>query len=158
MNKTHSPIRSRIKSNGKSTNDGPHPVDIYVGSRVRLRRTLMGLSQEKLGEAVGLTFQQIQKYERGSNRIGASRLKEFSEILEVPVSFFFEGSDDEPSSLSRNQRQGSLSAKQTFEDDPLNKRETLELVRAYYRIKDPLVRKRIFEMVKALAKSELPAA
>src|SRR5512144_1355925 len=68
----------------------PNPVDIHVGSRVRLRRTLLGLSQEKLGEAVGLTFQQIQKYERGANRIGASRLFEFSRILDVPVSFFFE--------------------------------------------------------------------
>ena len=68
----------------------PNPVDIHVGSRVRLRRTLLGLSQEKLGEAVGLTFQQIQKYERGANRIGASRLFEFSRILDVPVSFFFD--------------------------------------------------------------------
>src|SRR5512134_3751494 len=72
----------------------PNPVDIHVGSRVRLRRTLLGLSQEKLGEAVGLTFQQIQKYERGANRIGASRLFEFSRILDVPVSFFFDDMDD----------------------------------------------------------------
>lgn len=68
----------------------PNPIDVHVGSRVRLRRTLLGLSQERLGEAVGLTFQQIQKYERGANRIGASRLFEFSRILDVPVSFFFD--------------------------------------------------------------------
>lgn len=75
---------------------GPHPVDVHVGTRVRLRRTMLGISQEKLGEAVGLTFQQIQKYERGANRIGSSRLFEFSRVLDVPVSFFF---DDMPPEL-----------------------------------------------------------
>src|SRR5512147_1895392 len=98
----------------------PNPVDIHVGSRVRLRRTLLGLSQEKLGEAVGLTFQQIQKYERGANRIGASRLFEFSRILDVPVSFFFDdmaergkgGESQEPLALS-DQPQAPL------EPDPL---------------------------------------
>jgi len=81
------------KQQQNATQGTPSPVDIHVGSRVRLQRTLLGLSQEKLGEAVGLTFQQIQKYERGANRIGASRLHEFSQILDVPVSFFFDGLD-----------------------------------------------------------------
>ena len=76
--------------------DIPHPVDVHVGTRVRLRRTLLGMSQEKLGEAIGLTFQQVQKYERGTNRIGASRLYELSRVLDVPVGFFFEEIDPAP--------------------------------------------------------------
>lgn len=131
-----------------------NPVDIHVGSRLRLRRTLLGFSQEKLGEAVGLTFQQIQKYERGANRMGASRLFQFSRILDVPVSFFF---DDLPDEIKTNegQKAHSLSdqGQSTIEPDPMAKRETLELVRAYYKIIDPKVRKGIFEMVKAIAKS-----
>ncbi|MEL0105462.1 MAG: helix-turn-helix transcriptional regulator [Rhodospirillaceae bacterium] len=129
----------------------PHPIDIHVGSRVRLRRTLLGLSQEKLGEAVGLTFQQIQKYERGANRIGASRLHEFSQILEVPVSFFFEGTDTKAASSRTNGARGNNKTKTN--DDYIQKRETLELVRAYYQIPDTIVRKRLFETIKALAKS-----
>src|SRR5271168_5216569 len=78
---------------GRRKLDGPHPIDVHVGSRVRLRRNMLGLSQEKLGEAIGLTFQQVQKYERGANRIGASRLMELSGVLDVPVSFFFDETD-----------------------------------------------------------------
>ena len=118
-----------------------NPVDIHVGSRVRLRRTLLGLSQERLGDAVGLTFQQIQKYERGANRIGSSRLFQFSQILDVPISFFF---DEMPSGLKTLKCQVSEGLRKhgqkTQEPDPLAKRETLELVRAYYRITDPKVR------------------
>ncbi len=128
----------------------PNPVDVHVGGRVRLRRTLLGLSQEKLGEAVGLTFQQIQKYERGANRIGASRLFEFSRILDVPVSFFF---DDMPESYATGERRATGMSDQpqaAMEHDPLTRRETLELVRAYYRIGDPQVRRRLFELTKSL--------
>src|ERR671927_1682591 len=71
----------------------PNPIDVRVGARLRLRRNMLGLSQEKLGEMIGLTFQQVQKYERGANRIGASRLHELSRVLDVPVSFFFEDTD-----------------------------------------------------------------
>lgn len=132
-----------------------HPVDVHVGMRVRQRRTLLGMSQEKLGEAVGLTFQQIQKYERGANRIGSSRLYEFSKVLDVPVSYFFE---EMPVNVlvgprRGRGRRGSFAEEGTpFEDekDPLAKRETLELVRAYYKIDEGKVRKRIFEMVKAV--------
>jgi transcriptional regulator with XRE-family HTH domain len=128
---------------------GPHPVDIHVGSRVRMRRTLLGMSQEKLGEALGLTFQQVQKYERGANRIGASRLHEISRILDVPVSFFFEEMTGEPAAAAAV---GGLTEEPAeFDHDPMAKRETLELVRAYYRIRDPKVRKRIFELTKAVA-------
>lgn len=130
----------------------PEPVDIHVGSRVRLRRTLLGMSQDKLGKALSLTFQQIQKYERGANRIGSSRLYRLSQILDVPVSFFF---DDMSAEITGKATGVSEAGKQSFEVGHLSRRETLELVRAYYRIKDPVVRKKLFEMVKALGKSSL---
>lgn len=129
--------------------ENPHPVDIYVGSRVRLCRTLKGLSQQKLAQALGLTFQQVQKYERGANRIGASRLFELSQILDVPPSFFFDGApggDGETSAAP-----GLSEADQTpFDSERLFRREILEFVRAYDKISDPAVRKRLFELVKAI--------
>ncbi|MDP6351923.1 MAG: helix-turn-helix transcriptional regulator [Alphaproteobacteria bacterium] len=125
----------------------PNPVDVHVGSRIRLRRTLLGMSQEKLGTAIGLTFQQVQKYERGTNRVGSSRLFQLSKVLNVPVSFFF---DDMPAEVSGPK--GHLQeASEPFADNPLTKRETLELVRAYHRIATAPVRKRVFELVKSLA-------
>ncbi len=126
---------------------GPNPVDVQVGGRVRLRRTLLGMSQEKLGEALGLTFQQVQKYERGVNRIGSSRLYHLSQILDVPVSFFFDELDPDVISEGLGEK-----PQQPFEPDPLVKRETLELVRAYYKIRDPKARKRLFELTKAISK------
>lgn len=133
----------------------PNPIDIHVGSRVRLRRTLLGLSQEKLGEALGLTFQQVQKYENGANRISASRLYALSRILDVPVAFFFEGMPSDISGSGGKSDPGT--AKQQKEapaKDPLTKRETLELVRAYFRITDPTLRKRMFDLVKSVAVAE----
>lgn len=129
----------------------PNPVDVHVGSRVRLRRTLLGLSQEKLGEAIGLTFQQVQKYERGANRIGASRLYDLARVLDVPVGFFFEEMSAETQVSSPAQSRGMHEEPEPYEPDPMAKRETLELVRAYYRITDPQVRKRLFELTKSLA-------
>ncbi len=144
--------RGRRGTGGRPKTGRPNPIDVHVGSRVRLRRTLLGMSQEKLGEAIGLTFQQVQKYERGANRIGASRLFDLSRVLDVPVSFFFDDmpgdEDGAPEPEARPQaeaRQGGI------EPDPMAKRETLELVRAYYRIQDPQVRKRIFELTKSVA-------
>ena len=132
----------------------PNPVDVHVGGRVRLRRTLLGLSQEKLGDALGLTFQQVQKYERGANRIGASRLFDLSRVLDVPISFFFDDMSSDVSDRSPAQEVGlSELPPSGFEVDPMAKRETLELVRAYYRIKDHNVRKRVFDLAKALANS-----
>jgi len=145
---------SRKGSSGRSRGGKPNPVDVHVGSRVRLRRTLLGLSQEKLADAIGLTFQQVQKYERGANRIGASRLYELSRVLDVPVSFFF---DDMTSDVAgRSSRDGGMSesAQAPFETDALAKRETLELVRAYYRIIDPHVRKKVADLVKTMASVE----
>lgn len=129
--------------------DGPNPTDVYVGGRVRLRRTLLGMSQEKLGEAIGLTFQQVQKYERGANRVGASRLYDLSRVLDVPIAFFF---DDMPAASAERGR-GLAEPEAIYETDPMLKRETLELVRAYYKIVDPQVRRRLFELAKALGKS-----
>ena len=137
----------------------PSPIDVHVGGRVRLRRTLMGMSQEKLGEALGLTFQQVQKYERGVNRIGASRLFDLARVLDVPIGFFFDDMPDgmggvASSTLSRRSGGGFADAQDGFEDDTLHRRETLELVRAYYRITDPAVRKRVFDLIKSLTPAE----
>lgn len=128
----------------------PHPVDIHVGSRVRLCRTLKGLSQQKLAQALGLTFQQVQKYERGANRVGASRLFEMSQILDVPPSFFFEGAptmDGAPAVEGAGLSEGDQTP---FSSERLFRREILEFVRAYDRIEDAAVRKRLFELVKAI--------
>jgi transcriptional regulator with XRE-family HTH domain len=127
--------------------DGPKPIDLHVGSRVRLRRTLMGMTQEKLGHALGLTFQQVQKYERGANRIGASRLYDLSRVLDVPVSFFFD--DINPKIAAA--LDGTAGTRPVYEPDPMMRRETLELMRAYYRIASGETRRRLFELVKAMA-------
>ncbi len=126
----------------------PHPIDVHVGSRVRLRRTLLGMSQEKLGEGLGLTFQQVQKYERGVNRIGSSRLYQLARILDVPVSFFFDDIPEAAEGATPGLREEPV---EPLERDPMVKRETLELVRAYYRISEPAARKRLFELTKAMA-------
>jgi len=136
----------------------PSPIDVHVGSRIRLRRTLLGMSQERLGEALGLTFQQVQKYERGVNRVGASRLFDLARVLDVPISFFF---DDMPEVIAREyggptvrRAVGFAEPQEGFDDETLHRRETLELVRAYYRITDPSVRKRVFDLIKSLAPVE----
>jgi transcriptional regulator with XRE-family HTH domain len=143
---------------GRRKLDKPHPTDVHVGARVRLRRTLLGMSQEKLGEALGLTFQQVQKYERGANRIGASRLFELAHVLDVPVGFFFEDMPPGDAAMA-GQLPGAAAAEAAeiaaappLDSDLMLKRETLELVRAYYRIADPQVRRRLFDLTKTLAK------
>jgi transcriptional regulator with XRE-family HTH domain len=133
---------------GRPKMETPNPVDVRVGARLRLRRTMLGLSQEKLGEAIGLTFQQVQKYERGANRIGASRLYELSRVLDVPVSFFFD--DTDPVRAPAMGSFGEPSA-EAVESDPLRKPETFELVPAYFAIKDATVRRRLLDLAKALA-------
>lgn len=142
---------------GSDRESRPSPIDVHVGSRIRLRRTLLGMSQERLGESLGLTFQQVQKYERGVNRVGASRLFDLSRVLDVPISFFF---DDMPDSLAANfggvtsRRSGGVENQDPFGDDTLSRRETLELVRAYYRITDPSIRKRVFDLIKSMGPAE----
>ncbi len=128
----------------------PSPVDVHVGGRLRIRRTLLGLSQTSLADAIGLTFQQVQKYERGTNRMGSSRLYDLARVLDVPIEYFF---DDMPAAVAASSPTlGGVRAKKppSYEPDPMAKRETLELVRAYYKISNPQVRKRLYEMVKAL--------
>ncbi|MEO5372813.1 MAG: helix-turn-helix domain-containing protein [Alphaproteobacteria bacterium] len=142
---------ARVSTRGRTATGSPNPIDVHVGGRVRLRRTLLGMSQEKLGDAIGLTFQQVQKYERGANRIGASRLWDLSRVLDVPVSFFFDDMVEGTAAQSPRMLSGMTEEPSTFDADPMTKRETLELVRAYYRITDPQVRKRVFELSKALA-------
>ncbi|HYM29872.1 MAG TPA: helix-turn-helix transcriptional regulator [Candidatus Cybelea sp.] len=127
-----------------------HPVDVHVGTRLKQRRTLMGLSQEKLADQVGLTFQQIQKYEKGANRITASRLFQFGRILDVPPSFFFDDMSDDVRTADVSE--DHVPASTPIEGDPLNKRETLDLVRVYYQIRDPEVRKQIYELAKSVAR------
>lgn len=128
----------------------PNPVDIHVGSRVRLRRMLVGLSQEKLGDSMGLTFQQIQKYEKGVNRIGASRLFKLSEVLEVPVQFFFEGMP----SIGRSANPGMAEPNtDAFLYEFLNTRDGLELNRAFIKVGDANVRRSVIDLVRSLGRS-----
>jgi len=127
----------------------PNPVDAHVGSRVRLRRMLLGMSQERLGESMGLTFQQVQKYEKGVNRIGASRLFQISKILDVPVQFFFE---EAPYTGDGNAVRGMAEPdSEAFILEFLNSREGLELNRAFVKIGDPKVRKSVVDLVRALS-------
>ncbi len=129
----------------------PNPVDTHVGSRVRLRRMLLGMSQERLGESMGLTFQQVQKYEKGVNRIGASRLFQISKILDVPVQFFFE---EAPHVGDRHHARGMAEPEsEAFILEFLNSREGLELNRAFVKIADPKVRKSVVDLVRALSAS-----
>jgi transcriptional regulator with XRE-family HTH domain len=144
----------RRKANrGRTPAGAPNPIDVHVGSRMRLRRTLLGLSQEKLGEMIGLTFQQVQKYERGANRISCSRLFDLSRSLEVPISYFFDDMAEETKGLSPVQmvREPPKEEPPAAEADPRLRRETLELVRNYYSITDPDVRRRIYDLAKALS-------
>ena len=136
----------------------PGALDRYVGTRMRVRRLEVGMSQEKLGEFLGITFQQVQKYERGVNRIGASRLFDLARVLDVPIGFFFDDMPDgvggTTGGLPRRTAGGFADQQDGFEDETLHRRETLELVRAYYRITDPAVRKRVFDLINSLAPSE----
>ena len=127
-----------------------HPVDTHVGSRLRQRRALLGMSQTDLAKAVGLTFQQVQKYERGFNRISSSRLFEFSKVLDVPVTHFFDGMDASVGTTKRKPGRPKAAAKQG--DDLNTKRETLELVRAYYKISNKGLRTKTLDLIQALAK------
>jgi len=175
-------------------------VDVHVGNRIRLRRTLMGLSQEKLGEALGLTFQQIQKYERGANRVGASRLYDLAQVLDVPIGFFFddmqEARPSAPSSTPQPFSETAPTFNPAFGQTPaaqapvmgfaetqsafgappprapaaplprlfdlpvdeaalFSRRETVDLVRSYYRIPDPAVRKRMLDLIRSLGPADV---
>ena len=128
----------------------PNPVDVHVGGRVRQRRLLLGMSQTNLGDALGLTFQQVQKYERGTNRIGSSRPFDLSQILEVSIEYFFDDMPADVAAKSPAQWRGSVKNPVSYEPNPMAKRETLELVRAYYKIGEPQIRNRLRDLTKAL--------
>ena len=135
---------------GKMPDGNPDPVDVHVGGRLRLRRTLIGMSQEQLAAALNITFQQVQKYERGTNRISASRLYQASRTLGVPVAWFFEEMTEQTAAASAT---AAVVAGERAGSDPdrrLLRRETLELVRAYYGITDARLRRRLYEMAKAM--------
>ncbi len=125
----------------------PNPIDVHVGSRIRLRRTMLGMSQEKLGGALGITFQQIQKYEKGTNRVGASRIQAISNILNVPVSFFFEDAPGE----NHGQAGMAEASSSNYVVDFLSSSEGLQLNRAFVKISDAKVRRKLVDLVKTLA-------
>ena len=142
-------VRRRVKKQVSRSG----PIDIHVGSRVRLRRNLLGMNQTDLGKAVGTSYQQIQKYERGVNRVGASRLFNLGRALDVPVSFFFEDlSPEAAGGGERRTRSLSEATAAALDPDLLFKRETVGLIRAYYRVTDPRVRKRVLDLLQAVGK------
>ena len=143
------PASARRGSRRKATK--PHPIDVLVGSRLRLRRAKLGISQARLGEALGLTFQQVQKYERGTNRISASRLYRLSKVLDVPIAFFFDPKVPRQAPEIAGKTASDVSAS---ESDPLSRPETIELVKAFWAIDNVAARHRLFELARVLAAEE----
>ena len=127
-----------------------NPVDVHVGKRVRVRRTILGMSQETLSDALGITFQQVQKYEKGINRVSASRLYEISQVLGAPISFFY----DEYGKPESSQAYGLAENESGFEAEDLKTRESIALLKAYYQISDPKIRKKALDLIKSLADSK----
>lgn len=146
--------KSKTVLRGKvlASKDGPHPIDVHVGKRLRIRRMVQGISQESLGKSLGLTFQQIQKYEKGVNRIGASRLFELSTLLAVPVQFFYDDYGDTIGAASGFAEEGE-------EDDPfmdlVKSPEGVQLCLHFAAIEDSQVRKRVLDLVKSIAETEI---
>lgn len=153
MKKNVKAIRGRIDDNE------PNPIDVHVGKRIRLRRTILHITQQQMAEMLGLTFQQVQKYEKGMNRVGASRLWDISKVLDVPMGFFFEDIDKEvaqksPMMLnSKMEKSFKIEENSAFDEDPMSKAETLELVRAYYKIPNRKIAKQLFDLMISLSKS-----
>lgn len=142
---------------GKGSSNSPDPIDVHVGSRVKLRRGLMNMSQSSLAEMLGITFQQVQKYERGANRVSASRLFHLSQILDVSISFFFEGYNVKNPGHAygfAESKQEDFSWLEGEDGDLMERKETLELVRTYYQVQDEAVRKNFIKMLKALVASQ----
>lgn len=150
MNKGRTMPRTRMDD------EGPHPVDTHVGAKVKSRRLMLGLSQEELAKSIGLTFQQVQKYERGTNRISVSRLTEISRALKVPLDYFLEGCANVATVATGAKKPALRGVSDTpqalLEPDPMTKRDVLELIRAYEQISTPQLKKQLLEMAKAMAK------
>ncbi len=144
-------VRRRAK---KQTSRGPNPIDNHVGVRVRLRRKLLGLTLQTLAKAVGVAYQQLQKYESGFNRVGASRLFNLSRVLGVPISYFFEDLSPAAAGGGKRRTRGlSEAPAAVLEPDSLSKPETVELIRAYYRVTDSGLRKRVLDLLQAVGKA-----
>jgi transcriptional regulator with XRE-family HTH domain len=140
------------EARGAALRDAPNPVDVHVGGRIKLRRTLLGLSQERLGDALGLTFQQVQKYERGANRVSASRLHDMARALGVPIGYFF---DDLPSEAARATGAVGFAENQEgfgagIPPDLLARRDSVDLVQAFWRIPDATVRRNLLQLVRSM--------
>lgn len=138
------------------TDQGPDPIDRHVGTRIRGRRLGLRISQTKLGHSIGVTFQQVQKYESGTNRVGASNLFRIAKALGVEVSFFFEGLTGDSSAMDSFSYGLSDNPVAEFESDPMSSRESYELMHNYFRIADPQVRRRLFQLVRVLANASEP--
>lgn len=148
------------KNRSKSEDGTPNPVDSHVGHRLRLRRTMMGMSQEKLAQVLGVTFQQVQKYERGMNRVSASRLYHISRVLDVPVSYFFDELDPaiDQAIVGAAVPTGMAEDAEAYVAQPSPKRDTLELMRTYGSIESHDVRKQVLALVKSIARTDENAA
>ncbi len=145
----------RRKTGGRNPLGKPNPIDVHVGFRIRQRRTLLGISQTKLADAIGLTFQQVQKYESGANRVGSSRMFQIARALDAPIAYFFEEMGSGVATRGRQHSLGQAFAEpKTDGRDPMMKRETLQLVRAYYNITDARVRRCLFDMTKVLGTAD----
>ena len=153
-------MKQKKSVRGRIDDNLPNPVDIHVGKRIRLRRTILHITQQQMAEMLGLTFQQVQKYEKGMNRVGASRLWDISRVLEVPMDFFFEDMDASVASQSPRMINRPLSGAdfvgenhKGLEIDPMKKEETLKLIRAYYKITNRAIAKQMFDLMISLSKS-----
>lgn len=153
-------IAQKKSSRGRTPLGEPNPIDVHVGNRIRLRRTLLGMSQERLASLLGLTFQQVQKYERGMNRVGASRLWDISKVLEAPISFFYEDMDKVVANQSPRMFSAVESAPSALQEDeadyisdPMQKQETIELVKAYYKIPNRKAARHLYNLIIAMSKS-----
>lgn len=149
------PRSSSLRRRGRRgrASPGPNPIDIHVGKRLRERRTMMGLSQQEIGRLLGVTFQQIQKNERGTNRMSASRLFEAARVLDTTVQYFFDAMPADVSSFGRKHMQGVAEGPiPVYRADPLARRETIELVRAYYEIPERKIRQQMVNTIRAVAR------
>ena len=150
---------SKKARRGRTPAGEPNPIDIHVGKRIRARRQLLHLSQEQLAAMLGLTFQQVQKYEKGMNRVGASRLWDISKVLKTPISFFYEDMDKDvanqsPRTFASNGSLHGFEEENTpFDTDPMLRQETIELVKAYYKIPNRHLAKHLFDVIVTLSKS-----
>jgi transcriptional regulator with XRE-family HTH domain len=144
-----------VTENQRAPAPTPDPIDISIGSRLRLRRLAMGFSQETLAKSLGITFQQIQKYERGTNRIFASRLFRLAQVLRVPVGYFFQGQPPQgAASVAEDANGGAFAPAEEAVHDLLGKSDTLKLIQAYNKIRDPGVRRQVYALVRSVGEHD----